>query len=269
MKHKLSFQEFEAAFDRLLQSYPERAHSSVQKDKSKYYEELLLLKAALSNSDLDTNSLHILDVGGGSGNLCVLIKQLLSCEVSMVDRLDEFADEHERVMGNGQDVINRMRAADINFLNVDPFIGNYFENQRFDVILNFDVIEHLPHGVPGFIEKMYALLNHQGVLIISTPNQVHIKNRFKSLLGQNTWEDFDYYVTTDCFFGHIRELTYKEFGFLLRKYLNYEVKGRTHQLNRYGQTFRRFGRLKSIFKYLIDRNPTLSYQLFGIIRKCD
>jgi 2-polyprenyl-3-methyl-5-hydroxy-6-metoxy-1,4-benzoquinol methylase len=269
MKPKILLQEFEAAFDSLLTSYPVQAHSSIQKDKSKYYEELLALVESLPDKNLGTSSLQILDVGGGAGNLCILIKHLLGCQVSMVDRLDEFADEHERVMGNTQDVVSRLHAAEIQFLNIDPFVNSYFEDQKFDIILNFDVIEHLPHGVPKFIEKMYNLLTPQGILIISTPNQVHLKNRLKCLCGQNTWEDFDYYITTDHFFGHIRELTYSEFDFLLRKYQNYEIKGRTHQLNHYSRYYNLYEKIKPILKFIVDRNPKFSYQLFGFLRKCD
>lgn len=269
MKSKIRLEEFEVAFDNLLNSYPVQAHSSVEKDKSKYYEELLAIEAVLVNSDFDINSLRILDVGGGSGNLCILLKHLLGCNVSMVDRLDEFDDEHERVMGNRQAVINRLQEANINFLNADPFIDIYFADEKFDIILNFDVIEHLPHGVPGFISKMYQLLKYEGALIVSTPNQVHIKNRLNALLGRNTWEDFEYYITTDHFFGHIRELTYKELEFLLSKYKNYKITGRTHQLNRHGKTLRKFSILKPILRYFIDGNSSLSYQLFGVVRKCD
>lgn len=269
MKPKIRLEEFEVAFDSLIKSYPPQAYSSVKKDKSKYYEELMAIESVLVNSDFDINSLSVLDVGGGSGNLCILLKHLLGCNVSMVDRLDEFDDEHERVMGNRQDVMNRLHAANIKFLNADPFMDTYFEDEKFDIILNFDVIEHLPHGVPGFISKMYHLLKHEGALIVSTPNQVHIKNRLNALLGRNTWEDFEYYITTDYFFGHIRELTYKELEFLLSKYKNYKITGRTHQLNRYGKALCELSILKPIFKYCIDGNAKLSYQLFGVVRKCD
>lgn len=269
MKPKISKQEFEKAFDSLLKSYPVQAHSSVQKDRSKYYEELLAIEAVLANNNSDIASLNVLDVGGGSGNLCVLVKTILGCNVSMVDRLDEFDDEHERVMGNRQDVIDRLQEANIKFIDADPFVDIYCETEKFDMILNFDVIEHLPHGVPGFIEKMYQLLKSGGSLILSTPNQVHLKNRVSALLGKNTWEDFDYYITTEQFFGHVRELTCKELEFLLCKYQNYEVTGRTHQLNRYGKTFSGFRIIKPILKYVIDRNARLSYQLFGVVKKCN
>ena len=65
MKPKIRLEEFEVAFDSLIKSYPAQAYSSVKKDKSKYYEELMAIESVLVNSDFDINSLSVLDVGGG------------------------------------------------------------------------------------------------------------------------------------------------------------------------------------------------------------
>ena len=262
-------QEFELAFDKLIKSYPEKAHSSVEKDKSKYFEELSVLRTVLIENQLDQKRPRILDVGGGSGNLSVLITHLFSCDMSMVDRMDEFSEEYERVMGNRQDVLERLELSEITFVNSDPFTETYCADQEFDIILNFDVIEHLPHSVPRFIEKMYELLAVNGHLILSTPNQVHLKNRYQSLRGRNTWEDFEYYITTDRFFGHIRELTYIELAYLLKEFPRYKILGRTHQLNRYGKSLKKYKPLKSMMKFLIDNgNPRLAYQFFAVVQKC-
>jgi 2-polyprenyl-3-methyl-5-hydroxy-6-metoxy-1,4-benzoquinol methylase len=68
----------------------------------------------------------------------------------------------------------------------------------FDVILIGDVLEHLVHP-DRLIRSLKGLLNPGGCLVISLPNVVHWRTRFKILLGK-----FDYQSegTLDC--THLR-----------------------------------------------------------------
>jgi 2-polyprenyl-3-methyl-5-hydroxy-6-metoxy-1,4-benzoquinol methylase len=69
---------------------------------------------------------------------------------------------------------------------------------RFDVILMGDVLEHLMYP-DRLLRSLGALLNPGGYLVISLPNVVHWRTRFKILLGK-----FDYQSegTLDC--THLR-----------------------------------------------------------------
>ena len=75
------------------------------------------------------------------------------------------------------------------------------------------MIEHLldPGPLFEFIERS---LKPSGILILSTPNQVHLINRVKCLFGLNTWEDFSYWLSSGPFYGHVRELTPHEISLL-------------------------------------------------------
>ncbi len=48
-----------------------------------------------------------------------------------------------------------------------------FQKEKYDVVIAFDVIEHLPlkkHEV--FLKKMKDVINHNGILIVGTPNKL-------------------------------------------------------------------------------------------------
>ena len=265
----LTHKEFNSSFDGLLETYPSKAIPSIVNEKAKYYAELTVVVDVLNALSKGSSSrLKLLDVGGGSGNFAWLVKDLFNLDVFMVDRQTEFAPELGRVMGDSDGVIQRMSKKEITFSGADPVSEEFLIDETFDVIVNFDVIEHLLCGVPLFVEKLSKKLTDTGYLIISTPNQVHLLNRFKSLLGKNTWEDYDYYMSCDHFFGHIRELTLSEFRDLFSATCApVRVFGRSHQLNKYGT----FGRKKffplavgRLFDYLF---PFFSYQLFSISKR--
>jgi len=265
----LTHKEFNFAFDRLLETYPLIAISSILKDKAKYFTELAVAVDVLNGLPRVASSrFKLLDAGGGSGNFAWLVKDLFDLDVFMVDRQTEFAPELGRVMGDSDGVIQRMSKKEITFSGADPVSEEFLIDETFDVIVNFDVIEHLSFGVPLFVEKLSKKLNDTGCLIISTPNQVHLFNRIKSLLGYNTWEDYDYYMSCDQFFGHIRELTLSEFKDLFSATCApVRVFGRSHQLNRYGTLGR-----KKFFPLAVGRIfdslfPFFSYQLFSISKR--
>jgi len=75
-----------------------------------------------------------------------------------------------------------------------------FKDRNFDIILGFEMIEHLTNP-QKFIEEAYRVLKKGGLLIISTPN--------KSLFSPNISPLIKY---------HIREFTLEEFTLLLNKF---------------------------------------------------
>ncbi len=181
----LTHKEFNSSFDGLLETYPSKAIPSIVNEKAKYYAELTVVVDVLNALSKGSSSrLKLLDVGGGSGNFAWLVKDLFDLDVFMVDRQTEFAPELGRVMGDSDGVIQRMSKKEITFSGADPVSEEFLIDETFDVIVNFDVIEHLLCGVPLFVEKLSKKLTDTGYLIISTPNQVHLLNRFKSLLGK-------------------------------------------------------------------------------------
>lgn len=75
--------------------------------------------------------------------------------------------------------------------------------QNFDLIIASEVIEHI-FQPSDFLEKTKLLMGREGSLVITTPNFLFWKNRFKMLFGK-----FRYEQKGLLDFGHIRFFTLK------------------------------------------------------------
>ena len=205
--NKKQFKEF--YLNDLIDSFSPKAKSTILTNFSKHLQEVtLILETLEDNSDLNTK---IIDVGGGLGINCIILSRLYGLDTYVMDRFDEFDPSHERVVGTDIEAIERMRSFGVKVVRED-FINNVIPSDliNFDLITCFSVIEHFNFSPKKLIEDLSRISKKGGKIIISTPNQVHLFNRIKSLLGVNTWEDFDYYFSSDPFFGHVREFTKKE-----------------------------------------------------------
>ena len=89
---------------------------------------------------------------------------------------------------------SKWRAPNIRFERVDLTNPRGFD-EKFDLVLNFQVLEHIDDEVP-FLEALRALLAPNGVLLLTTPN------RLRSF-SENPY--------------HVREYTQAELGGLLTK----------------------------------------------------
>lgn len=102
----------------------------------------------------------ILDVGCGPGNYTAL-----------------FAHDGNKV--TGLDIKDNRDKAYSSFYKFDLYAGKKFPypDNSFDYVINFDVIEHIPHD-KLFVQEMYRVLKKGGKVIVATPN----KNRLASIL---------------------------------------------------------------------------------------
>lgn len=91
----------------------------------------------------------LLDVGCGTGNF-----------------LKHLSAQDDSLNLTGIDLIENSDAA-INFIKGD-FIA-YNSTEKFDVLTNFMVIEHVPDP-HAFVQKISQLLHHQGLLVVNTIN---------------------------------------------------------------------------------------------------
>lgn len=67
---------------------------------------------------------------------------------------------------------------------------NLFPQNYFDLLVSFDVIEHL-NSPFLFLKEVHRVLKPNGIIAITTPNSNAIERLFKKLLGkENTWHGF-------------------------------------------------------------------------------
>lgn len=130
----------------------------------------------------------VLDVGCGTG------------------RLSMFFAEHNRV--TGVDIQNNNTAAHANFTFIESDAEALpFPAQHFDVVVTFDVIEHVEHELP-FMQEIYRVLRPGGEVLLGTPNRDRLSHALRRLVGQSVVYPLD--LGTDPFVGrciHLREYT--------------------------------------------------------------
>jgi SAM-dependent methyltransferase len=89
---------------------------------------------------------------------------------------------------------------------------------RYDVVLCMGVIEHIPSSPRPLLETLNRVLRGGGVLVIDTPNLVHLYNRQKFARGETVLAEIAAQYETELpFEGHHREYTIPELVWLLRR----------------------------------------------------
>lgn len=114
------------------------------------------------------NKSKVLEVGGSLGYFGKELIDKKGCEVYNFE-LSEFGREHSQKLGN------------------KPIVSyEELENEKFDTIVSFHVIEHVKlEEIEPFITKLMSYLNPNGHLIIVTPNAN--SNKFKMLKAGYPW----------------------------------------------------------------------------------
>jgi SAM-dependent methyltransferase len=77
----------------------------------------------------------------------------------------------------------KLSEQDLNFFKVEKS-----SNEKFDLIVCAEVIEHLYTSPKTLFQNFHHLLNNKGILIIQTPNAVALKKRMALLFGKNPFE---------------------------------------------------------------------------------
>ena len=114
--------------------------------------------------------LNILDIGCGGG----LISEPMSRLGAKVTGID--ASEKNIIIAN---LHSRKNDLQIKYLNVSP--ENLREDQKFDIILNLEVIEHV-EDVNLYIKSCYRLLKKNGLMFTATLNR-SFSSYVKAIIG--------------------------------------------------------------------------------------
>lgn len=105
------------------------------------------------------NPMRILDIGSGAGTLSLL----LASQGYEVVGIDVSA---EAITKSRQSATHLNLQTKVNFLNYDIF--EFISNEKFDLILCLEVIEHLLDE-EKFMKKIKKILVNNGLIIFSTP----------------------------------------------------------------------------------------------------
>jgi 2-polyprenyl-3-methyl-5-hydroxy-6-metoxy-1,4-benzoquinol methylase len=131
-----------------------------------------------------------------------------------------------------------------------------FANESFDCVVALEIIEHLDNGLLSLLE-IHRILKGEGVLIISTPNTVHLQNRLDSFIFHKK------ILARSTNPYHKHEYSSKEFEKLLKS-TGFTIEQKRGQI----VTFPLVSRLPSHMYVNIGRSlPDLSLYIVYIARK--
>ena len=98
----------------------------------------------------------------------------------------------------------------LNFVTADLSDKFPFEENSFDLVIAFDIIEHMPNDTE-FLKRIHAILKKRGKLIIQTPNIGYFPTRLEVLLG--IWRRSEYDVHCHIYNFSIIESLFKKCDF--------------------------------------------------------
>lgn len=147
-----------------------------------------------------TSKMKILDVGCGTGNYTSLFtgNNNTVYGIDIKDRRsDKFYDAFNFIKYDGMQI---------------PFM-----DKTFDLVISFDVIEHINNDF-YFLTEIKRVLKDDGKIFISTPNRNRLSNILFKIIGKPV--KYPYVLSTDSELGeiiHIREYKSKELRALVKK----------------------------------------------------
>lgn len=118
------------------------------------------------------SGLKILDIGCGGGLMCEPLSRL-GAEVTGIDAVEK-------------NIKSAQIHADQNDLNISYMLGAVEElptNNKYDIILNLEVIEHV-NNQKLFISKSCELVNHGGLMFVATINKTIFSIVFAKYLAE-------------------------------------------------------------------------------------
>ncbi|WP_347988453.1 class I SAM-dependent methyltransferase [Methylomonas sp. AM2-LC] len=130
---------------------------------------------------------------------------------AMIERLHDIG-YHKIVAA---DLDNHLTISDVSHVQCDfnKEFSLFFGEQRFDCIIASEVIEHL-NDVRAFLKQCFALLNNDGILIITTPNIGFFEGRVKFFLKGELW---GFGAKNYLIQRHISPISLEQFPLLLQE----------------------------------------------------
>ena len=101
-----------------------------------------------------------------------------------------------------------------------------YEDESFDLVMSFGVIEHQEPPTCHFWEESTRVLKKGGYLFVDNPNPLNLRKRIFALIGLDPNNDINFWYKQKHFFtGHYREHSRKELIYCLTKNINTSLNG--------------------------------------------
>jgi SAM-dependent methyltransferase len=171
---------------------------------------------------------RMLDYGSYFGNFALMFARA----GFSLDALDSYRGYAQAFDGPRRLLMN----AGVRLLDFDDvgYTLDGFDNQ-YDVVLCMGVIEHVPNTPRLLLESLDRVLAPGGVLIVDTPNLVHLYNRQKFARGESVLADLQAQYETELpFEGHHREYTIPELVWMLRRIGHHRIAVEAFNYSSYG-----------------------------------
>lgn len=144
------------------------------------------------------NNPKILDFGCGPLDKTFMFKSL----TNDLHAFDTLEDIWHTVHNNDEKIKQYARDSDIAFIAKFEDI----QNQKYDIIMLHDVIEHFHMSPRNLLNNLLGNLNTGGRLVLTVPNAGNLRKRIHVLLGKTNYPRYDYfYWYPGKWDGHVRE----------------------------------------------------------------
>lgn len=155
---------------------------------------------------------RLLDIGCGPMDKTAVLKKLgFDCCAA-----DDLTDPWHLQDGNRAKIKRFAEAMGIAFHHQNE--GDYslpFEENSFDVVSAFAVIEHLHESPRRLLNTMGCYARPGGLLVVTTPNSVNLRKRISVLFGRTNYPPVEQFLSAmGTWRGHVREYTLGELTYV-------------------------------------------------------
>jgi SAM-dependent methyltransferase len=172
----------------------------------------ILLTLALTPPSPETGG-RLLELGANPYFLTLLLAKFTRYELTLANYFGKWGP----VDGHGTQVVSNQRYGETHEFGYDHFNGEQdcfpYPDHTFDVVLNCEILEHLPLDPTHFLCECHRILKPGGSLLLTTPNVLSLENLWHLMWRKNI---YDLYSGYGVYGRHNREYTPAEVVDLLR-----------------------------------------------------